>query len=296
MPRRLRNLLVVLGALAVGLGLATLAWRGQSSPSGKSSGAERVILFAPNLNEAAWVLGFGSRLVAVTDWCVWPPELCERPSVGGMVDPNLERIAALDPDLLVVQGEATSLRNFAAREAIPTATATMDGDLASVFGGIVELAALLGDASRGEAVADSLRRELARLSVTSPRPPSVMLLLGHDPGRLTNLMVVGPGTYLQDLVRLVGGRGVPSDEGPVYRSYSVEALVAHPPDLLVDLRPGATREEVLAEELPAAARAIGLAGTRVETMVFDGALVPGPRLVETARRLRALLWPEEEGS
>jgi cobalamin transport system substrate-binding protein len=253
----------------------------------------KLLLFAPNLNEAAYVLGYAGRIVAVTDYCIWPAELLERPRLGGILNPNLERIAAFDPGLLVLQGENATLRNFAQREGIAVANVNMDGDLESIFHGILRLDEILGGpkSSRGATVVDSLGRRLdaLRVSADGASRPSVLLILGHEPGRLEKLLVVGPGSYLQDLVRLVGGAPVP-DDGPTYRNLSLEALVARPPDLAIDLRPGAAASKADEDEFEAAWRALSIDDTRTAIVNFDGILIPGPRVDQSAAVLREVLF------
>lgn len=279
----------VVVALVIGVAIA----RWPRSPNSDPVDSSRVLLFAPNLNEAAWVLGHGDRIAAVTDYCVWPPELLERPRLGGILNPNLERIAGLSPGLLVLQGENESLRSFALREAIAVASVNMDRDLASIFAGILSLDDVLAGpkSPRGEAVVDSLQRRLDALRAAGDpeSSPSVLLVLGHAPGSLRELLVVGPGTYLQDLVRLVGGRPVP-DDGGAYRNLSLEAIVARPPDIAIDLRPGASRTDADERTFERAWRELGVATTRVAIVDFDGVLIPGPRIDQSAAALRDAIF------
>ncbi len=279
----------VLAPLLIAGGLVSGCARDSSPPTPPP--ADRVLLFAPNLNEAAWVLGYGDRIAAVTDYCVWPPELLARPRLGGILNPNLERIVALAPKLMVLQGESATLRNFARREQISLAFVNMDRDVESIFEGILALDRLLGDgtATRGRSVVDSLRRRLDRLRVASAVPPKVLLILGHAPGSLDKLLVVGPGGYLQDLVRLVGGDPIPTD-GPTYRPLTLEALVAHPPDLALDLRPGGRSIEEDRREFESWWHRLHLDHTRTDIIDFDGILIPGPRIDQSAAALRDAIF------
>jgi iron complex transport system substrate-binding protein len=276
--------------LAFVAGVAALRWAQTSSPPPKEN--SRVLLFAPNLNEAAVVLGYGDRIAGVTDYCIWPDSLLSRPRIGGILNPNLERILSLDPGLLVLQGQNTTLRNFARREGIAVANVDMDRDLAAIFAGLLRLDAVLGgkESTRGATVVDSLRQRLEAWHSPETRDtrPTVLLVLGHRAGSLQQLLVVGPGTYLQDLVGWVGGEPVP-DDGSAYRSLSLEALVADPPDVALDLRPGSQAREADRREFEAAWRRLGIESTQVEIVDFAGVLVPGPRVDQTARALRQAL-------
>ena len=98
---------------AVALALAVTACAPAKEPAAVVGLPQTVVLFAPSMTEAACALGYGERIVAITDYDRWPPEILDRPRIGGALDPDLERLAVLQPDLLVLQGENEQLRQFA---------------------------------------------------------------------------------------------------------------------------------------------------------------------------------------
>jgi iron complex transport system substrate-binding protein len=255
--------------------------------------AERLIMFAPNLVESAWVLGYGDRVVAITDYCVWPPELLDRPRVGGMLDPNLERILGLGPDLLVVQGDSPRLRSFARAQGVRLAEIKMDDDLSSIFGGLARMDSLLGHGTTGraQAVVSQIRAELeqVRSSVAGLDRPEVLLVLGREPGSLQSLFTTGEGTFLAELLWIAGGRSYLGAQRQGYGNLGLETLVAHPPQVAIEIRPDRSSGDL--DELAKPWRRLGLADVRVALLEFDGAMIPGPRVGELARRLRDLLHP-----
>src|SRR5690606_34685338 len=98
---------------------------------------------APNVTETIFALGAGDRVVGVSQFCEWPPEARERRRCGGIADPNLEVIAALQPDLIVIQFDNPQTRRFAETRGIWIEEVRMD-NVASVREGIARLGALLG--------------------------------------------------------------------------------------------------------------------------------------------------------
>jgi len=207
--RRAGALLVLLAAAGLGLVLTRgLDRSGRSQLVPTPTAPQRVILFAPNLSETAWALGHGDRIVAVTDYCVWPAELADRPRVGGMVDPNLERILALHPDLLVVQGESGVLADLARHGDLALARVDMDRGLDSILEGFVSVDSLLsgGETGRGRALREEVAAALAAVADSAPPSrPRVLLSLGHDPGALTRLWTAGGGSFLNELLARAGG-------------------------------------------------------------------------------------------
>ncbi len=282
---------LVLGALALGLLLST--WLARRAPDlTPFPRGEGVILFAPNLSETAWEIGYGDRILAITDYCIWPPELLERPRVGGMVDPNLERILALDPGLLVVQGESRILSEFALENGIRLERVDMDRGLESILIGYAHLDSVLGGGGglRGQAMRERIESELDLLRESRPggETPRTLLSLGHDPGALTHLWSMGEGSFLLDLLEIAGGRA-PFDEMPEgYFELGLERLMADPPELVIELRPGQGLSEAARAELVAVWRAQGVS-CPVEFVDFEGSLIPGPRIVQSVRALRAAM-------
>ena len=299
--------LLVAVALVVGLLLSLALWRisvtKEGSPGpGMDSGSStsRVILFAPNLIETAWVLGYGSRIVAITDYCIWPQELSKLPAVGGAVDPNLERILALRPSLLVVEGESAELTRLAAYSGISLARVNMDKDLSSIFAGFARLDSLLG--SKAWPGAEELSRRVAgeleavRKAVPWKRRPRVLLSLGHDSASLAQLWTTGSDGFLEELLEIAGGQALDSSGVSGYYGLSLERLLANPPEVVLELRPGESFDPGRRRELVRIWREAGVTAP-VEVLTFDGLLIPGPRIGQTARVLQEALlraWPKRE--
>lgn len=288
-----------LAAAVLGLALSWVFWQASrresfTSPAGSDAPA-RVVLFAPNLTETACALGHAARVVAITDYCVWPPDVLERPRVGGMLDPHLERLAALAPDLLVLQGESAILRAFARQQSIPVRSVKMDDDVASILRGIARVDSLLsgGRPRASDRLIAEIRRDLDDVAAraTSVDAPRVLLALGHEANSLKDLTTVGGGTFLSELVAVAGGESMFGDHRMSYFVLSLESLLTDPPDVALELRPGERLSEEEREAIRRVWATLGLSRTRVEVITFDGVLVPGPRIAESARCLQAAIHP-----
>ncbi len=284
-------LLVLLGAIA-SWGLWILS---QRVPDGSRLTTtvvpQRAILFAPNLTETAFVLGHGERVVGVTDYCVWPAAALALPKVGGMLEANFERIAALSPDLLIVQGQSEALRNFATGQQLELASVKMDDDIDSILRGISTVDSLLAGTT-APAVLAGIRTELRRVRQQAPtRRPRVLIVLGREPGVLKSLYTVGRGSFLNELVEIAGGEPQFVDHPRTYFNLSLETLLADPPDIALEIRPGEELDESAREAVAAPWRASGL-DVRVAIVTFDGAMIPGPRIAETARHFQAAIHPD----
>jgi iron complex transport system substrate-binding protein len=281
-----------LGALlSVLLLLALLAGcRNEQEPVTATS-CRRVIALAPDLGETLFALGLGDRVVGVGDYSHWPPEVKKLPRVGGLFDPNLERIVALKPDLaILVPSErelAKKLRRFGI-DSLILSNETLD-DIERSFHTIANRCGIpeVGDRLAGE------WREALRPDPNPPAsPPRVLLSPGRRAGHLANLVVAGPGTFLDELLRRLGAVNAFADAPLRYPEVGMEEVVARAPDIILELRAEPAPPDVarhLMDDWNALPQVPAVQNRRVIVMAGDHILIPGPRLPRFYRELRAVL-------
>lgn len=262
--------------------LALLGACGPSVDRSEPTGLPRsVVLFAPSMTEAACALGYADRVVAITDYDRWPPEILDRPRIGGALDPDLERLAVLDPDLLVLQGENERLRQWAASTGQRIADVKMDDELESILDGILRLDDLLGgDGSQaGEALTARIRTGLDSIARAVPaKRPRVLLVLSRTPHQLGGIFTAGAGTFLDDLLQIAGATNWAA--APGYFEVPLDQLAADPPDFVLEYGNDDSPEERARvwSALPGEPLPVG-------AVRFDGLMIPGPRLVQSASAL-----------
>ncbi len=247
----------------------------------------RVVSLAPSLTEIVFLLGKGNVLAGVTRYCNFPAAAGSLPKIGGVSDPDVERIVALSPDLVLCTTDGNPRDKVRALEemGIPC-FAVAPQDLGAVLAAIERLGVLLGAADRGRAEAAALRKRAERARAAAA---------GDGAARLRVLFVVstapiiaaGEGTFMDELVRLAGGRNVAARFSGRYPRLSVEELVAARPDVIfVAGMAGVERfppEVTRWKEVPAFRDGA--------VITLDGDLVtrPGPRLVTALERVSAAL-------
>jgi len=273
---------IVRTALAVLLFAAAAA--GDAAPG-------RIVCLGPSLAETVFALGCGARVAGVDDYAAWPPEVRRLPRVGGVVDPNLERIAALEPDLLLLASPVPPVETLARREGIAVAVVPME-TLDGIRRGIREIARRLGCPARGEALVRRIGRELDAVRRRAPRRgPAVLVQVGRPSGPgLRGLVVASGRTFLGELVSLAGGRNPFETARRRYLTPSLERLAASPPDVVLALEAGAPDPSAERRRLERAWRELlGRRAPRVIVLTDPVFVVPGPRVAEAARRLAARL-------
>ena len=175
-------------------------------------------------------MGAGERVVGRSRYCDYPPEARHVPVVGGYVDPNLEAILALAPDLIVgARGPAGAgvVRPFEER-GIATFFPPTES-LAQIKAMIVELARRLGLEGEGRRLVEEIdaRESKVAAAVSGAAKPRVLLLFGASP-----IVVAGPGSFADEMIRLAGGQNAIT-EGTAYPSIGVERLLALDPDIVL---------------------------------------------------------------
>jgi len=190
----------------------------------------RIVCGSPAVTEIVFALGAGDRVVGVSDFTVSPPEALGKQRIGGLLNPNKERLTALEPDLIVTQGAHEALTSFARARGIRIHSVRLE-TLDDIEAAVGSLASLLGMPDRGRALVERIRAglELLRACTASLPRPSVLVVFGRSPGDLSNLTTIGPGTFLDDLLERAGGRNVTHDAlGPYPRSPRKPCSRAHP--------------------------------------------------------------------
>lgn len=249
--------------------------------------AARIISLLPSVTEMLVALGAGDRLVARTDYDT-DPALRRLPSVGGGLHPSLERLTALRPQLVVGWSGDQSLDQLA-RPGI-LVYRPQSQTLADVRCTILHLGRALGL----EAGADSLTRAIdgeledVRRAVQGRPRPSVFYVVWFDPP-----MTAGPGTFIDELIHIAGGRNVFADAPSPWPTVSLEEVVRRQPAIVLVPRGerGAERSDRL-RRAPGWRDLRAVRAGRVIDVDADLFNRPGPRVGKAARTLAHLLHPE----
>jgi iron complex transport system substrate-binding protein len=253
----------------------------------------RIVSTSPSITETLFALGLGDRVVAVSRYCRFPPQVASLPKVGTFLQPDAELIARATPDLAIVNPKANDIGRRLTTLKIPFATVEQGG-LASVYSSI----RIIGDAARIPARATALTREIqarlerVRAAVAGRTPQRVLLVVGRRPGTLTDLVAVSRSSYMSDLAALAGGVNVLADDSlPEYPRISMETVIRLAPDAIIDAgdmgdtpedrRRRQVQTEGLWKQQPLAAARAG----RVHAVISDAFVVPGPRVVEVAETM-----------
>jgi iron complex transport system substrate-binding protein len=249
----------------------------------------RVVSLAPSTTEVIFAVGAGPLVVGADRYSDFPAEAARVEKVGQDMDPSLERIVALRPDLVFAATTANSQRNVEAleRTGIPVYVSHADG-LDAIFDDVERIADALGRREAGRALAASLRarRDAVVARTSHLGRVRAVVVVWTDP-----LLVAGPHSQVDELLRDAGGDNVAGDAAPGYPAYSIERLLARAPDVVIAGTHANGENDptrMLADRLGALP-----AVRRGKVIALDGDLMfrPGPRIVDGLEKLARELHP-----
>lgn len=193
---------------------------------------QRIVSLAPSNTEILFALGLGDRVVGVTTFDDFPEEAKSKEKVGGLTNPDIEKLVSLRPDLVVV----TSLQQ---KMVIPelerqniSVIALSPQNMSEILEGVTLLGKITGADSQAKKLVNSLRARIDRVSkltsqLTPKERPRVFYLLWSDPLRTT-----GKNTFHDELIRLAGGVNVFSDVEK-YGAVNLEVVLERNPQIIL---------------------------------------------------------------
>jgi iron complex transport system substrate-binding protein len=253
----------------------------------------RIVSTSPSITETLFALQLGDRVVGVSAYCRYPKEVLSLPKVGTFLKPEPETIARLKPDLVFVHtGPNTAATQLAA---LGIRTAVVDsGALTSVFTAIRQISAAAAVSERGDALVQKIQADLDHIkaSVAGQPPRKVLVIVGRRTGTLTDMIAVGPGSYLSDLIAIAGGVNVMGSVRLEYPRISMETVISLAPNVIIDVGEmgespaDSERRRKVTEGLWAQQRLVAAVRNGAVYAVNDEAfVVPGPRVVEVAKTM-----------
>jgi iron complex transport system substrate-binding protein len=257
--------------------------------------ARRIVSIIPATTEMLFAMGAGDRLVAVGSYDHFPPEVQRLPRVGALLDPDVERIIALRPDLVILYGTQSDLRTQLERAKIPAFPYVHRG-LPDIAETIRSLGARVGVADAANALAAKIERGIAdvRAKVANRPRPKTLLLFGRERGTLRGLDASGGVGFLHDMVEAAGGTDLFADVKQQAVQLSAETLIARAPDVIIELQ--YSRDSANMQDDMRAWSAVpsvpAVRNRRVYVLQGEEFVVPGPRVVQATERMARTLHPD----
>ena len=259
---------------------------------------KRIISLVPAVTEMLFAIGAGPEVVAISSFDSYPPEAKSLPRVGALLDPNVERILSLKPDLVIVYGSQQELKEQLARASIPIFDYRHAG-LADVSTTIRTLGERTGRVVQANDVVARIQQGLAdiRTRIGNRPRPRTLLVFGREPGALRGIYASGGVGFLDDMLRIAGGDNVFADIQKEAVEASTELILSRRPDVILEIRTSDTSSApaTLAAELAlwkSLSSVPAVRNDRVQFLADDRIVIPGPRVVEGTRTIAQALHPD----
>jgi iron complex transport system substrate-binding protein len=283
---RARVLLLLLCVCAC---FGEVAARAQDEP-------RRIISFIPAVTEMLFALGVGDRVVAVGNFDKYPPEIQTLPKVGALLDPNLERILSLRPDLVTVYGSQTDLRAQLERARVPLFLYSHAG-LADVTQTILDLGARVGRSERAQELTGEIERALSEVRgrVANQPRPRTLIVFERESYTLRGIYASGGYGFIHDIVTAAGGDNIFADIKQQAVQATTELIIARRPDVILEVRAEPLPRDQQVKEVASwtpLSSVPAVRGRRIHIIADPRTVIPGPRVAEGAAVIARVLHPE----
>ncbi len=270
--RILRSLFFFLLVIAIG----SYSTKAESSPNFK-----RIISLAPAITETLFALGLEENIVGVTNVCDYPPEATKKQSVGGMVNPSLETIVSLKPDIVLLARNGTRGTIFHKLKSLGINFYLYEAStISEVPRGIRSLGEVLGVEKRAEKLAFTIEHKLKKYSgILKERHLKALFIIWGSP-----LIVAGKGSLAGEALKLVGIKSIAEKTVAPYPRFSLEEVIVRNPDIIfVGL--GQDDRFRLTEGLVGKLSSVKALKNDKLFYLSDKLYRPGPRIVEGVKEL-----------
>lgn len=279
-------LLLLVWAVAGAVSAPGAAMQAQRAPS-------RIISLIPAVTEMLFAMGAGPQVVAVSSFDRYPPEVEKLQRVGALLDPDVERILSLRPDLVAVYGTQADLRAQLDRATIPTYVYTHAGlaDITTTIRALGERVGRAQDAARLARDIDA-RIDATRRRVAGRPRPRTLVVFEREPLTLRGIYASGGYGFIHDMIVAAGGENVFADVKREAVQATSELVLARRPEIIIELRGNVIAADVKARETAVWRALPALPAVRNGRVYFvddPRTVIPGPRVAEAVALIESLI-------
>lgn len=253
---------------------------------------QRIISVVPSATEMLFAFGLANRVIAVGDYDELPPEVGFKPRIGGLLNPNVEKIIEMKPDLVITYGSQDALRDRMKELGIQIYPFT-HGSIDQTLHYMVELGRTVGAETEAQNIEKNILKTFDDIRAHAPKAhPKVLLAHNRGIGALGSFYSVGSKAFQNELIEMAGGVNIFADVDKEVMEPSIEAIVERGPDIIIETMPSGLSEHEAQQrrkDWGALAKLPAVVNKRVYIIGEDYMLVPGPRLDLAARKFAEVI-------
>jgi len=253
--------------------------------------AKTIISLAPSITEILFDLGLNEEIAGVTDFCDYPEAVLSKPRIGGFVNPNIEKIVSLKPDLIIATRDGNRMETIHRLNDLGFSVYVVNPKgIDGVIKTIQNIGEIVGRVNQSRKIIKKImiNKEDVVTRTRSLRKPKVFFQVGYAP-----IVTVGKDTLADDLIRLAGGRSISENESLNYPTYSIEAILSKAPEIIIVSSMNSKTDYLNLVEMWQNWKSIP-AVKKKAIYVVDSNLVdrPTPRIVEGLETMVRMIHPE----
>ena len=239
---------------------------------------QRIISLAPSITETLFALGLDSSIIGVTDYCDYPPSARLKSKIGGIMNPNVERIIALRPDLVLMIGSGNMKSDYDKLSSSGiTVFVSYPHTLEDIFKSISDAGVLTSATPKADSLLQVLRlRKQELVGEAAARPKrTVLMLLSLNP-----IVAIGPGTFLDEMITLANGENIAHTATTAYPLLSREEILRRQPDVIIATNDIVRSSGDILSTYPEWKTLSAIRNRRIG--IIDASIVsrPGPRIID----------------
>ena len=245
-----------------------------------------IIALSPAITEIIYALGAGDEIIAVSDFCNYPPEAKKKQKVGGAINPSYEQVLVSKPDLIIYQGLMVKIKKFCENYKIQTYNVQLD-NWETITNSIQQIGNKIGYSKS----AIKLRNQMAekwnkiRNIAVKKIPVPVLICVGRESGPVASCTTIGKNSFINEALTIAGGSNVCEDVIGAYPTISAEIISSRQPAIIFELRPG---QKINADQIIKEWEILNKK-SKVIILTNDYLMVPGPRITKIAEEFRKKL-------
>lgn len=255
---------------------------------------QRIISLAPNITEILFALDLGGKVVGVTRYCDFPEDAANKEKIGGMIDPNPEKIIALNPDLIIgFRGNPLRIFERLRNLDLPVFVLDTGTTIDSLFPLIKKIGTVTREEHKAALFVRSLRARYEKIlsSLQNARHEPKVFLSLHGVG----LWTCGQESFLNDLIKKARGVNIAGHVPRKWLLYNQEQLIHENPEVIVIL--SKSKKDFLTAKnwMKNEAHLEGIQAVTSDSIFFldeNLASRQGPRLIQALEELSRLLHPQ----
>ena len=192
---------------------------------------ERIIALSPSINEIVFALGMGDKIVGNTTHSTYPPYSKSIAKVGGYFNPSLEKIAALNPTLVIMQQNNYALAKKLKHLGIKSTILEID-TLQNIRASIAEIGKVLNRQSEAKKIVQDIDSELFKLK-NIVEDKKILIVMGHNISLASRIFVAGQNLYFDDIINASGNKNALQSQRKGQPVLNMENIIACNPDIVI---------------------------------------------------------------